>query len=193
MTAEDQSDYDRFKKMLDRLGKPVVMSAEAETSKIIRRRLFEWDLRVVTQDRRVLLSKDALSACNDYADWLLEHRQLIPSWFPVDDARKQFADTYPFHPIVLSVFEQDIDPAEVEFSDDMFILTAEQARTCIEPPALKYIEVRPERASVEPGKSLAFTFRSLDQHSQPGVPHRERELVSDRRRYHRRGCLPRRR
>lgn len=106
MTVEDRSDYDRFKKMLDRLGKPVVMSAEAETSEIIRRRLFEWDLRPVTQDGQVLLSKDALSACNDYADWLLEHRQLIPSWFPVDDARKQFADTYPFHPIVLSVFER---------------------------------------------------------------------------------------
>ncbi|WP_058557364.1 DUF499 domain-containing protein [Thiohalocapsa sp. ML1] len=106
MTAEDQSDYDRFKKMLDRLGKPVVMSAEAETSEIIRRRLFEWDLRAVSQDGRVLLSKDALAACNEHADWLLEHRQLIPAWFPVDDARKQFADTYPFHPVVLSVFER---------------------------------------------------------------------------------------
>ena len=41
MTAEDQSDYERFKKMLDRLGKAVIMSAEAETSEIIRRRLTE--------------------------------------------------------------------------------------------------------------------------------------------------------
>lgn len=106
MTAEDQSDYDRFKKLLDRVGKPVVISAAAETSEIIRRRLFEWDLRTVTQDGRVLLTKDAITACNDFADWLLEHRQLIPSWFPVDDARKQFADTYPFHPVVLSVFER---------------------------------------------------------------------------------------
>src|SRR5439155_23663100 len=31
MNAEDQSDYERFKKMLDRLGKPVIMSADAET------------------------------------------------------------------------------------------------------------------------------------------------------------------
>lgn len=106
MTAEDQSDYNRFKKMLDRLGKPVVMSAEAETSEIIRRRLFEWDQRALSQDGRVLMTKDAIVACNDYADWLLEHRQLIPSWFPVDSARKQFADTYPFHPVVLSVFER---------------------------------------------------------------------------------------
>jgi hypothetical protein len=63
-------------------------------------------------------------------------------------------------------FEQDIDPEEVELSDDMFIVTAEEARKCIEPPALKYIEVRPDHASVEPGKSLTFTFRGLDQRGQ---------------------------
>lgn len=106
MTAEDQSEYDRFKKLLDRLGKPIVMSAEAETSEIIRRRLFEWDLRAVSPDGRVLLVKDAIDACNDYADWLMEHRQLIPNWFPIDDARRQFAATYPLHPVVLSVFER---------------------------------------------------------------------------------------
>ena len=43
MSAEDFSDYDRFKKLLDRVGKAVMMSAESETSEIIRRRLFEWD------------------------------------------------------------------------------------------------------------------------------------------------------
>ena len=42
MTAEDQSDFERLKKLLDRVGKAVIMSAEAETSEIIRRRLFEW-------------------------------------------------------------------------------------------------------------------------------------------------------
>ena len=45
MSAEDQSDYERFKKLLDRLGKADDMSAETETSEIIRRRLFEWDER----------------------------------------------------------------------------------------------------------------------------------------------------
>src|SRR6266852_2187476 len=43
MSADDQSDYERFKKLLDRVGKAVVMSAESENSEIIRRRLFEWD------------------------------------------------------------------------------------------------------------------------------------------------------
>ena len=42
MTAEDQADYERLKKLLDRLGKAIMISAEQETSEIIRRRLFEW-------------------------------------------------------------------------------------------------------------------------------------------------------
>ena len=106
MTAEDESDYNRLKKLLDRLGKPIVMSAESETAEIIRRRLFEWDLRAVSQDGKVLLTKDAIAACNDYADWLLDHKQQISKEFPVEEGRKQFAATYPFHPVVLSVFER---------------------------------------------------------------------------------------
>ena len=106
MTAEDESDYNRFKKLLDRLGKPIVMSAESETAEIIRRRLFEWDLHAVGQDGKVMLTKDALAACNDYADWLLDHKQQISKEFPVEDARRHFAATYPFHPVVLSVFER---------------------------------------------------------------------------------------
>jgi len=42
MTPEDEADFDRFEKLLDRLGKAMIMSAETETSEIIRRRLFEW-------------------------------------------------------------------------------------------------------------------------------------------------------
>jgi len=64
MTAEDRSDYERFKKLLDRLEKAVIMSAESETSEIIRRRLFEWDLRQVGSDGRVLLNYDAIAVCN---------------------------------------------------------------------------------------------------------------------------------
>ena len=65
---------------------------------IIRRRLFEWDTRAVSKDGRVILAKDAVNTCNEFADFLLDNRQLIPEWFPVDDARKQFAATYPFSP-----------------------------------------------------------------------------------------------
>ncbi len=96
MNAEDQSDYERFKKLLDRLGKPVFMSAEAETSEIIRRRLFEWSG----------LPSDAIRTVNRYAEWVVQHRHQLPSWFPVDNAREAFAAAYPFHPTVLSVFER---------------------------------------------------------------------------------------
>jgi hypothetical protein len=106
MTVEDQSDYERFKKMLDRLGKAMVMSAESETSEIIRRRLFEWDERAITAEGKVILSKDAQEACKAHADWVIENRQLLPNWFNIDGAREQFADTYPFHPTVVSVFER---------------------------------------------------------------------------------------
>lgn len=106
MTAEDQSDYGRFKKLLDRVGKAVMMSAESETSEIVRRRLFEWDETVLTQEGRVILNRDAYATCNDFGDWVKDHRQQVPEWFPMDRAREAFTATYPFHPTVLSVFER---------------------------------------------------------------------------------------
>jgi predicted AAA+ superfamily ATPase len=96
MTAEDQSDYNRLKKLLDRLGKAVILAAESETSEIIRRRLFEW----------YGLPEDGKKTVAEYADWVLDHRQQVPNWFPVDHAREAFESTYPFHPLVLSVFER---------------------------------------------------------------------------------------
>jgi len=106
MSAEDQSDYERFKKLLDRVGKAVIMSAESETSEIIRRRLFEWDENAVTADGRVLLSRDAKLTCNEFGDWVKDHKQQVPEQFNFDGAREAFAATYPFHPSVLSVFER---------------------------------------------------------------------------------------
>lgn len=106
MSADDQSDYERFKKLLDRVGKAVIMSAESETSEIIRRRLFEWDENAITSDGRVLLNRDALASCNEFGDWVKDHRQQVPEQFPFDTAREAFAATYPFHPTVLSVFER---------------------------------------------------------------------------------------
>ena len=89
MKAEDQSDYDRFKKMLDRLGKPVMMAAEAETSEIIRRRLFEWDQRAMSpgraghaeQGRSLRPATNMRTGC-----WIIG--SMFPAWFPVDDARE---------------------------------------------------------------------------------------------------------
>lgn len=95
-TSEDEGDEQRFKKMLDRLGKAVIMAAESETSEIIRRRLFEWG-RMPEDGRRTV---------GEFADWVVEHRQQAPNWFPIDNAREAFGSTYPFHPMVLSVFER---------------------------------------------------------------------------------------
>jgi hypothetical protein len=96
MTAEDQSDFERLKKLLDRLGKPVIMSAETETSEIIRRRLFEWNG----------LPQEAIATVEEYEAWLLANKQQLPSWFPVENAREALKASYPFHPSLLSVFER---------------------------------------------------------------------------------------
>lgn len=106
MNADDQPDYERYKKLLDRLGKAVIMSAEAETSEIIRRRLFEWNLDALTEDGRVILDKDATQTCREYAQWMVNHRLQLPAWFPIDNAQKVIEATYPFHPALLSVFER---------------------------------------------------------------------------------------
>ena len=106
MTAEDQSDYERFKKVLDRLGKAIVMSAETETSEIIRRRLFEWDEKAVAEDGRVILSKDALETCKEFGDWASEHQKQLSGQFRADHAKEAFMATYPFHPALISVFER---------------------------------------------------------------------------------------
>jgi len=105
-TTADVEDERRFKKVLDRLGKAYMMSAESETAEIIRRRLFEWDLRAIGQNGRIALPREAGETCNAYAQWVQTHRQSLPPLFQVDDAREAFAATYPFHPMVLSVFER---------------------------------------------------------------------------------------
>ncbi|MCW5968034.1 MAG: ATP-binding protein [Blastocatellales bacterium] len=106
MSADDQADHTRIKKLLDRLGKAVIMSVETETSEIIRRRLFEWNLDSLTEEGRVMLDREATKTCREYAAWINDHRVQLPSWFPVDSAQKAIEASYPFHPTVLSVFER---------------------------------------------------------------------------------------
>lgn len=96
MTPDDHADYDRIKKMLDRLGKAMVMSSEGEAAEIIRRRLFEWQG----------LPKEARETADAYANWVEENRASLPQWFSPDLARDHFLATWPLHPSVLSVFER---------------------------------------------------------------------------------------
>ena len=105
MNEADFSDYNSFKKIMDKHGKAVMISAEAETSEIIRRRLFEWGPDEISSDGKILLSTEAKKTCKAYAAWVKSHRHQVPGWFPVDHAEEMFEATYPFHPMVLSVFE----------------------------------------------------------------------------------------
>jgi len=106
MTTADVADYNRLTKMLDRVGKAMTMTAGAETSEIIRRRLFDWDTRALGADGKVLLPEKALDACHEYARWVADHAQQLPGSIPAEHARAHFEACYPFHPSVLSVFER---------------------------------------------------------------------------------------
>jgi len=106
MTAEDFTDYDRFKKVLDRVGKPIIISSDDDISEIIRRRLFEWDKDHLTAEGKVVLDKEAIKTCKAYAEWVKENKLQIPAWFDADHAEETFKATYPFHPLALSIFER---------------------------------------------------------------------------------------
>ncbi len=106
MTTADVADYNRLTKMLDRVGKAMTMTAGAETSEIIRRRLFEWDTRALGADGKVMLPEKAKDACHEYARWVTEHAQQLPGSIPPEHARAHFEACYPFHPSVLSVFQR---------------------------------------------------------------------------------------
>ena len=74
----------------------MIMSAETETSEIIRRRLFEWGG----------IPDEGRKTAQEYGDFILDNRTQFPNWFPADNAKEQFAASYPFHPTLLSVFER---------------------------------------------------------------------------------------
>nr|MDO8099654.1 DUF499 domain-containing protein [Candidatus Njordarchaeota archaeon] len=96
MSVEDEVDFARLQKLATRVGKAYVLSEGLEIAEIIRRRLFE-DLG--DQNERKAISKS-------FAEWIVSHRDKLPTWFPVDNARQIFEATYPFHPAALSVFER---------------------------------------------------------------------------------------
>jgi hypothetical protein len=96
MSAEDESDYGRLQKLLDRVAKAVLLSEGTEIAEIVRRRLFDWGG----------LPPPARRVAAEYAGWLREHRQLVPGWFPIDQAEDAFCASYPLHPTLLSVFER---------------------------------------------------------------------------------------
>lgn len=95
MNPDDQRDHDSIKKLCDRTGKAILMSADREMQEIIRRRLFEWEG----------LTKDALATVSAYAEWAADHAQELAG-VDRDAVYEQFKSCYPFHPSVISVFER---------------------------------------------------------------------------------------
>ncbi len=95
MNPDDVRDHAALKKLLDRLGRAIMMSAGTEIAEIIRCRLFEW----------WGLPEDGIKTARQYADWAIEHAQELTG-IDADTAYEQFKSCYPFHPAVLSVFER---------------------------------------------------------------------------------------
>jgi hypothetical protein len=64
-------------------------------------------------------------------------------------------------------FGVTLSEADIEISDEMFLLTAEEARKHVEPPRLERLVVQPAAARLRPGDQMRFTVEGLDQHGRP--------------------------
>lgn len=62
-------------------------------------------------------------------------------------------------------FGQELPATDVELSDDMYIIPAEEAKQCIEPPRLVSVVISPQGVSIVAGKKQTFMVRGLDQHN----------------------------
>jgi len=96
MAQEDEAEFQRLNKLLDRLSKAVILSERMEIAEIVRRRLFES-----VGDRQ-----EVRRAVRAYANWAQAQRAQLPEWFAAEGAEQIFESSYPFHPTVLSVFER---------------------------------------------------------------------------------------
>jgi hypothetical protein len=61
------------------------------------------------------------------------------------------------------VYKKALDALDVEISEDMFIITSEEAEKHIKPPELARIIVTPLQTQLKPGTKQTFTVRGLDQ------------------------------
>jgi hypothetical protein len=67
----------------------------------------------------------------------------------------------------LQKFKASLFDGDVEISDDMFILKAEDAQKLQEPPRLAQMVIRPEHVMLKPGEQASFTCAGIDQYGQP--------------------------
>ena len=62
-------------------------------------------------------------------------------------------------------FNQSLSLNEVEISDDMYIITADEAKKHIEPRRLDSIKIIPNELTLEPKKSYSFVAKGYDQYN----------------------------
>jgi hypothetical protein len=62
------------------------------------------------------------------------------------------------------LFDTSLSADEVEISEEMLVITGEEAKKHIKPPHLASLLVSPSQATVEPDKKQTFTVKGLDQH-----------------------------
>ena len=68
---------------------------------------------------------------------------------------------------VLERFGEALSESEVEISEDMVILKAEDAQKLLEPPKLHRLVISPERVELGPKEQANFTVKGFDQYGQP--------------------------
>jgi len=61
------------------------------------------------------------------------------------------------------LYKKSLDALDVEISEDMFIITSEEAEKHVKPPELTRIIVTPSQTQLKPGAKQTFTVRGLDQ------------------------------
>jgi predicted AAA+ superfamily ATPase len=69
--------------------------------------------------------------------------------------------------VKLQKLKESLFDTEVELSDDVFILKAEDAQKLLEPPRLARLVIRPDQATIKVGERAEFSVSALDQYSQP--------------------------
>ena len=67
----------------------------------------------------------------------------------------------------LQKFRASLAETEVEISDDMFVLKADEAQKLLEPPRLASLNLRPEHFVLKPGGQVAYTCSAFDQYGKP--------------------------
>ena len=64
-------------------------------------------------------------------------------------------------------FNDTLPEADVEITDDVYLLKAEEAQKLLEPPRLAHLVVRPDHVSIQQGEQASFSCGGVDQYGRP--------------------------